>query len=148
VTKSVTSTLVGLAVGKGLIASVKAPLLPLFADLSVSNRNARKEAITLEDLLTMRPGLKCEERGQATQSEMRSHPAWAQFILEQHMAGAPRDVRCAAPECICCRRLTRAHEARFDVARREPGAARDRGLGLPPIRRATASAGRSASASA
>jgi hypothetical protein len=43
VTKSVTATLVGMAVANGLVPSVKTPLLSLFSGRVVANRDPRKE---------------------------------------------------------------------------------------------------------
>ena len=63
VTKSVTATLVGMASAQGLLPPLRTSLLSLFAKRVVANRDPRKDAITIEDLLTMRPGLECVERG-------------------------------------------------------------------------------------
>ncbi len=60
VTKSVTSTLLGIAVAQGLVTTVDAPVFDFFpehADL----RDARKDSITLRHLLTMRSGLAWDE---------------------------------------------------------------------------------------
>jgi CubicO group peptidase (beta-lactamase class C family) len=60
VTKSVTSTLVGIAIDRGLIASVDTAAYDFFpehADL----RDARKDSITLRHLLTMTSGLDWDE---------------------------------------------------------------------------------------
>ena len=56
ITKSVVSLLLGIAIGKGQIAGVDQPVMPLlpeYADL----RSPEKDKITLRDLLTMSQGL-------------------------------------------------------------------------------------------
>jgi CubicO group peptidase (beta-lactamase class C family) len=54
--KSVISTLVGIAIERGLIKSVKEPILRYFPQLA-RDPDPRKARITIEDLLTMRSGL-------------------------------------------------------------------------------------------
>lgn len=56
-TKSVSGALIGIAIADGNIPSVQTPLLNLFPDRTVQNVDARKQAITLEHLLTMSSGL-------------------------------------------------------------------------------------------
>jgi CubicO group peptidase (beta-lactamase class C family) len=54
--KSVISALVGIAVERGLIPSVTTPIVKYFPELA-QDADARKREITVEHLLTMRPGL-------------------------------------------------------------------------------------------
>lgn len=54
--KSVISTLVGVAIDRGLIKSVREPIVTFFPELR-RDADPRKQAITIEDLLTMRSGL-------------------------------------------------------------------------------------------
>ncbi len=54
--KSVISALVGIAIDRGLIAGVSQPIADFFPELK-RDRDARKQKITIEDLLTMRAGL-------------------------------------------------------------------------------------------
>lgn len=54
--KSVIATLVGVALDRALIKSVHEPLIRFFPELG-RDPNRRKQAITIEDLLTMRSGL-------------------------------------------------------------------------------------------
>jgi CubicO group peptidase (beta-lactamase class C family) len=51
VTKSVTSTLIGVAIGQGKIKSVQQPLLTIFPARSIRNRDALKDKLTIEHLL-------------------------------------------------------------------------------------------------
>ena len=53
-----TSTLIGIAIDQGAIESVEQPVLDFFPERSVANLDADKEAMTLEDLLTMRSRLR------------------------------------------------------------------------------------------
>jgi hypothetical protein len=56
----------------------------------VANLDANKEAMTLEDLLTMRSGFKCvNQPTEVTLSEMRASPDWSQFVLDLPMASEP-----------------------------------------------------------
>jgi CubicO group peptidase (beta-lactamase class C family) len=61
-TKSITSLLVGIAIDRGELASVRAAvadLLPEYRD--VLSKDPQKARITVEDLLTMRSGLDCDD---------------------------------------------------------------------------------------
>jgi len=61
VTKSFISTLIGIAVDKGYIASLDHPVLNYFPGSTFENADPRKEAMTLRDLLTMTSGLDWDE---------------------------------------------------------------------------------------
>lgn len=90
VTKSITSTLVGIAIGDGRLRGVNQRVLSVFDDRRVEHRDERKEALTLEHLLTMSSGLDCEYRGgERTLREMRASPDWVQFMLDRPMIAAP-----------------------------------------------------------
>jgi CubicO group peptidase (beta-lactamase class C family) len=60
-TKSVVSTLIGLAIEDGLIASLDLGLAELFPDRTMANQSAWKDEITLRDLLTMTAGIDAED---------------------------------------------------------------------------------------
>jgi CubicO group peptidase (beta-lactamase class C family) len=90
VTKSFTSTLVGIAIDQSYIESVRQPVLELFPERTVANVDANKEAMTVEDLLTMSSGLACiPEGGEPTLREMRGSLDWPQFTLDLPMATEP-----------------------------------------------------------
>ncbi len=57
VTKSVIATLMGIAIDKRALDGISQPALDFFRDSSFEHPDARKDAMTLEDLLTMRAGL-------------------------------------------------------------------------------------------
>lgn len=60
VTKSITSTLVGVAIQEGMISGVDTAVYGFFPELA-DPREARKDSITLEHLLTMSSGLEWDE---------------------------------------------------------------------------------------
>lgn len=57
VSKSITSTLIGIAVDKGFISNLNKSVLDFFTDKDIANIDSQKEAITIEHLLTMTTGL-------------------------------------------------------------------------------------------
>src|SRR5262245_60430914 len=61
VTKSVTATLIGIAIQRREIKAVSAPLLSFFGDYDLSRVDARLRKATLADLLTMRSGIEWHE---------------------------------------------------------------------------------------
>ncbi len=67
--KSIISALVGIAVSRGIIASIDQPIATYFPELA-KDPEARKRAITVEDLLTMRSGL--------ASTSGRGYGAWVQ----------------------------------------------------------------------
>ena len=94
-TKSFVSALVGIAIDQGLIESVRAPVLPYFAadDERIENLTESKRKITLEDLLTQRSGLECNDwddpASAGNESRMGQSADWVQFILDLPMAHEP-----------------------------------------------------------
>lgn len=94
VTKSVTSTLVGIAIDQGFLDGVNMRVLDFFPDYTVANRNALKERMTLEHLLTMRSGFECDPSdSEATLTAMTGSPDWVQFTLDLPMAAEPGENR-------------------------------------------------------
>jgi CubicO group peptidase (beta-lactamase class C family) len=90
VTKSITSTLIGLAIQKGLLRDVRQPVLSLFPDRVISNADDRKRRIAVEDLLTMQAGWDCGfEAHEARLFEMRRSADWLQFMLDLPMVADP-----------------------------------------------------------
>jgi CubicO group peptidase (beta-lactamase class C family) len=59
VTKSITTMLVGIAIEAKKIKSADQKVLSFFSKNKIANKDARKEKITLEHLLTMSSGLNC-----------------------------------------------------------------------------------------
>ena len=89
VTKSVTTSLVAIAAAEGKLA-LDAPLLSFFPERTIANRDARKERITLRDLMRMASGLDCvAEPREPTLGEMEHAPDWVQFTLDLKMVAEP-----------------------------------------------------------
>jgi CubicO group peptidase (beta-lactamase class C family) len=96
VTKSVTSTLIGIAINHGEIDGVDERMLPFFSHYpNIANMDARKQAITVEHLLTMTAGFRWDEW-----SLPYTHPAnsvnlmyvsndWVKYTLDLPMVDAP-----------------------------------------------------------
>jgi len=88
VTKSFTSTLVGIASDQGLIQGTKPAVLSFFPGRTFQNDDARKQAMTLEDVLTMNTGLDWVEGDPAYQAMYTSHD-WAGYMLDLPMTAQP-----------------------------------------------------------
>lgn len=94
-TKSVTSALVGVALREGLIESVDQKMVDFFPDRTIANLDARKEAITLEHLLTMSDGMDWHELDypysdpRNTLGQMWTSRDALQHILDRPMAREP-----------------------------------------------------------
>jgi hypothetical protein len=79
--------LIGIAIAQGFIESVGQSVLDFFPERSVANIDANKEAMTLEDPLTMSSGLECSHSPpDKTTHEMMDSPDWVQFALDLPMA--------------------------------------------------------------
>jgi CubicO group peptidase (beta-lactamase class C family) len=91
-TKSIVSALIGIAIAQGHIEGVDQSVLELLPGRTVANLDARKEAMTLEHLLTMTSGLDCQDsylyqwRGLG---EMRNRDDWVQYQLDLPMVAEP-----------------------------------------------------------
>ena len=93
VTKSVTSTLVGVAIGQHGLSSVTQPVTAVLGAPSIANLDSRKKRLTVEHLLTMTSGLDCHhEQGEITLTQMRESPDWIGFMLDLPMVAEPGDV--------------------------------------------------------
>ena len=89
VTKSVTTTLIGIAIDQGNLR-LDQSMVSFFADRSIANRDARKERITVRHLVTMSSGLDCTREGdEATQKEMVASDDWVQFVLDRKVRWEP-----------------------------------------------------------
>ena len=63
VTESVVSILIGIAIQQGYIKGVDQKMLDFFPDRKIDNLDARKQAITIGDLLSMTSGLREDDDG-------------------------------------------------------------------------------------
>ncbi|MFN7979332.1 MAG: serine hydrolase [Vicinamibacterales bacterium] len=84
--KSVIAALVGIAIDEKRIPSVREPLTTYFPSLT-RDPDRRKRAITVEDLLTMRPGL--ESTSGRNYGRWVSSRNWVQFVLARPMVADP-----------------------------------------------------------
>ena len=84
--KSVVSALAGLAIARGAIKSVDQPITDFFPELA-RDREARKGAITIEDLLTMRSGLESTS-GRGYGAWVQS-PNWVRYVLARPLVAEP-----------------------------------------------------------
>jgi CubicO group peptidase (beta-lactamase class C family) len=90
VTKSITSVLVGIAIDKGLIDSVRQPVVSLLPTAVSGKPDAQRRAITVENLLTMTSGLDCGfEPGERELAAMRRSDNWPAFALALPMRASP-----------------------------------------------------------
>ena len=90
VTKSLTSTLVGLAIEQRKIKSTEQKILTFFPKNKIANKDTRKEKITVGHLLTMSSCLDCKSKGgEPTLWEMLNQPDNVQYMLDLPMVGEP-----------------------------------------------------------
>jgi CubicO group peptidase (beta-lactamase class C family) len=90
VTKSVVSTLVGIAQGKQQIADLNTPVLAALSAGATSSNDARKAHLTLSHLLSMTSGLDCSDKdGQNFLQQMEGSPHWATFALDRQETADP-----------------------------------------------------------
>lgn len=89
-TKSITATLIGIEIGERKLDGVHRPVLSLFPERNIGDRDPRQERITIEDMLTMTSGLDCHfDHGEITLRQMTESPDWVGFMLRLPMAAEP-----------------------------------------------------------
>ncbi|MEZ5521545.1 MAG: serine hydrolase [Dokdonella sp.] len=92
-TKTVTAMLVGAAIDRGLIPNVQARVFPWFKDHPApANPDPRKQAITIEDLLSMSSLLECnDDNAFSAGNEERMYVTedWTGFALDLPIKGFP-----------------------------------------------------------
>jgi CubicO group peptidase (beta-lactamase class C family) len=92
--KSITSALVGVMLQEGLLGSIDTPVLDLFPDRTIVNVDARKQALTVRDLLVMGSGVECNDMevgdpALATSNIMETTDDWLQYALDLPIAADP-----------------------------------------------------------
>lgn len=90
VTKSVMTTLIGIAVDQGKL-DLDDRMVSYFPDRTIANLDDRKEAITVRHLISMTAGFQCVRDGMDGDSaiEMQRSPDYVQFVLDLPMAFEP-----------------------------------------------------------
>jgi CubicO group peptidase (beta-lactamase class C family) len=90
VTKSVVSTLVGIALGEHRLPNLNTPVLALLPDSGAETDDPRKSRITLADMLSMTSGLDCSsEGGRNFLQQMEQSRNWVSFALERPETAEP-----------------------------------------------------------
>lgn len=91
--KSFVSALVGAAVQRQAIRSEEDRLLPYFKYPGYANADPRKQAWTVQDFLTMRTGLDCDDNdgGKSAGNEEKIYPQpdWVKFVLDLPLTSHP-----------------------------------------------------------
>ena len=90
-TKSITSTLIGIAIDKGIIKDVNQRLLDYFPEIEPANM-ADKKNISVENILTMSTGLECRDnykyKWQGLRKMWKSNN-WTQYMLDLPLIESP-----------------------------------------------------------
>jgi CubicO group peptidase (beta-lactamase class C family) len=96
VTKSFTSTLIGIAIEQGFINGVNETVLSFFPEYDIENPSTRKDSMIIEDLLTMTAGLDWDEwsfpyefGSGNTLMEMMESSDSVQYVLNRPMSDDP-----------------------------------------------------------
>ena len=94
VTKSVSATAIGVALGRKDIAGFDQPFLSFFKDRDLSKIDPRLRRATLDDLLTMRSGIEWHEQDRPlndtnTTIQLERSKDWIAFTLSQPMDADP-----------------------------------------------------------
>lgn len=95
VTKSFLSTVIGVLVQQGKLASVDRPVLDFFPDRTIANLDDRKKAITVQNLLDMASGIAWVERVHTPDESlprMYASPDPTGFVLDQPMSDPPGEM--------------------------------------------------------
>jgi CubicO group peptidase (beta-lactamase class C family) len=91
-TKSVVSTLAGIALDQHVISSVNEPVLAHMKYESYENADPRKAKITLRDMLTMQSGLACNDHDNASPGNeviIDEKPDWVKATLDLPLIHEP-----------------------------------------------------------
>ena len=86
--RSFTSALIGIAIDKGYIDGVDHRIVDFFPTRTFANLDRQKEAMTLDDVLTMRSGLE-PQAGDPYYQAMQNSRDWIQFLLDKPVTDPP-----------------------------------------------------------
>jgi CubicO group peptidase (beta-lactamase class C family) len=92
VTKSIVSTLIGIAIGQGLIGGIDLPIIDLLASHAPDDVDDLKASMTLHDVLAMATGLDCRDSWRYRWEglgEMRASEDWVAHVLALPMREEP-----------------------------------------------------------
>jgi CubicO group peptidase (beta-lactamase class C family) len=121
VTKSVISTLVGIAKAEHRIGTLEQPVLATFPGERPGDGDPRKSRITLANLLSMTSGLDCAGRpGENLLLEMEHSPDWVAFMLDRPQVSEPGAVfeYCGGNMHLVSAALTKVMDtSAYDLAR-------------------------------
>lgn len=94
VTKSITSALIGIAIGDGKIGSVDDPVLNYFPKLAAEETNEDKKSITISHLLSMTSGLDWPEWTEWNYfvEPMLQSKDWPAFVLQRPIENKPGEM--------------------------------------------------------
>ena len=87
-TKSIIGTLIGIAIDQGSIYGVDQKLVDFFPERTIQNLDEQKKSITLQNLLSMTPGLSCQDLSSAGQGMYRAED-WIQYLLDLPVTDPP-----------------------------------------------------------
>lgn len=112
ITKSVLSTVVGIAIGEQRFADLRTPVLALYPDEG-ARYDPWKASITLGEMLSMTSGLDCSSdaaTGHNFLQQMEQSRHWASFAIERREAAAPGSTfaYCAGNMQVVSAALTRS----------------------------------------
>ena len=89
VTKSVMTTLIGIAAGQGKL-DLNDKMVSFFPERTIANSGLLKNLITVRQLAGMSSGLDCTSANdEQTLAEMGSAPDWVQFTLDRKVTSLP-----------------------------------------------------------
>ena len=97
-TKSVASTLIGVAIQRGMIPDTDVAALSFFDERQFPDPDGRKARITLEDVLTMRSGFEWDEWSFGIEDlrndciRLEGSEDWIDYLLQKPMAADPGTV--------------------------------------------------------
>lgn len=97
VTKTITSVIIGIAVGRGEFPSIDTPVVQFFDTTRIANLNDRKRQMTIRHLLTMTTGLDWNEElpyddPNNSSSIMEASWDWVQYTIDRPMREEPGSV--------------------------------------------------------
>jgi CubicO group peptidase (beta-lactamase class C family) len=117
-TKSIVGALAGAAIDRGALKGVDEPVLARLGVTDVANPDPRKARITLGNLLTMRPGLACDDydaKSPGNETRIYEEKDWVKAALDLPMASDPGTVAkyCSAGVKVVGRMTERAVRQRL-----------------------------------